>query len=65
MAEFRLGAVEEVANWVHSFGPHAVVLEPEWLREQIVAELRQSLEQYGEDLQPSEPSVRRRTRRKG
>ncbi len=46
LAEFRLGALEEVKQWVLSFGQHAEVLEPEELRQQIVDDLRQTLAHY-------------------
>ena len=38
VAEFRLGAVEEVASWILGFGSEAVVLEPESLRAWIVGD---------------------------
>ena len=39
IADFDLGHIEEVKRWIQSFGRHAVVLEPEQLRAEIVDEL--------------------------
>ena len=39
LASFHLDGVEEIKRWVFSFGQHAVVLEPEELREAIAGEL--------------------------
>ena len=46
LARFTLSSTVEVKSWVRSFGPSAVVLEPEELRAEIVRELEQSLEAY-------------------
>jgi len=46
LAEFELSSLEEVSSWVLSFGPHATVLEPPALREQVVAALKASMENY-------------------
>ena len=46
-AEFRLRALEEFKSWIQSFGPHAVVLEPEELRDEIVQDLEKTLAAYG------------------
>jgi proteasome accessory factor B len=46
VAEFDLSATEEIQRWILSFGQHATVLEPEELRESIIADLRASIESY-------------------
>ena len=46
LAEFRLGSTEELKSWVLGFGKEAEVLEPESLREAIVAEVRKMLDSY-------------------
>jgi predicted DNA-binding transcriptional regulator YafY len=39
VADFHLSDTEEIKRWIMSFGQHAVVLEPEGLREEVVREL--------------------------
>ncbi len=39
IAEFDLDDTEEIRHWIQSFGKHAVVLEPDQLRAEIVSEL--------------------------
>jgi len=39
IAEFDLNHTEEIKRWIHSFGKHAVVLEPERLRSEMIDEL--------------------------
>ena len=46
LAEFNLSSTEEIKHWVMSFGQHAVVLEPEGLRESIITDFRASIETY-------------------
>jgi len=46
LARFTLSSTVEVKSWVRSFGPSAVVLEPEELRAEILRELEQSLDLY-------------------
>ena len=39
LAEFRLSGTEEIKSWLLGFGRHAVVLEPDELKKEILAEL--------------------------
>lgn len=43
---FQNGALAEIKRWVMSFGPHAVVLQPQSLIDEIRSELQASLEIY-------------------
>jgi len=56
LAEFDLDGTEEIKAWVLSFGRHAVVLEPEELRNEMRKELAQACRQHGD---PSGEKVRR------
>ncbi len=47
LAEFDLGSTEEIMRWLLSFGRHAMVIEPEELREQIGKECDELLRNYG------------------
>jgi proteasome accessory factor B len=53
LAEFQLSGTEEIKRWIMSFGQHAVVLEPEGLRQEILAELQSLLVAYGGLATPS------------
>ena len=44
-----LTCLQDVRNWVLSWGRHAVVLEPEELREEISEEAAAMLGMYGEE----------------
>jgi len=46
LAEYRLSSTKEFASWVLGFGPEAIVLAPESLREEIVMGLESSLATY-------------------
>lgn len=59
VAEFQLSDTEEIKRWIMSFGQHAVVVEPESLREEIVQELNSLLAAYGQGAGPSGPSPSR------
>ena len=48
VAEFQLSDTEEIKRWIMSFGQHAVVQEPESLKEEIVLELNSLLAAYGQ-----------------
>jgi len=47
---FRLslttGSLGEIMRWVMSLGSHAVVVEPEILRQRIIKELREAMNKY-------------------
>ncbi len=47
VAEFDLNSIEEFKHWILSFGAHAVVLEPEALREEVCRELEAAVANYG------------------
>ena len=40
VAEFHLDNTEEIKRWIMSFGQHALVLEPESLRTEMIAEVK-------------------------
>lgn len=46
LAEFDLSSAEELTSWLLSFGPHAELLAPADLRQQIAASLLSALENY-------------------
>jgi predicted DNA-binding transcriptional regulator YafY len=48
---FRVAGLDEIKRWILSFGPEAVVLEPEKLKKQVRKDLSRNLAQY------SKPSV--------
>ena len=43
---FRVAGLDEIKRWILSFGPEAVVLEPEKLREMVRKDLSRNLAQY-------------------
>jgi len=43
---FQVAGLDEIKRWVLSFGPEAVVLEPEKLREMVRKDLSRNLVQY-------------------
>jgi predicted DNA-binding transcriptional regulator YafY len=43
---FRVAGLDEIERWVPSFGPEAVVLEPEKLKEMVRKNLSRNLAQY-------------------
>ena len=49
VAEFDLSDTEEIKRWIMSFGQHAVVLEPESLKAEIVQELNSLLAAYSQE----------------
>jgi predicted DNA-binding transcriptional regulator YafY len=49
LAEFQLSDTEEIKRWIMSFGQHAVVQEPESLKEEIVQELNSLLAAYRDE----------------
>ncbi|MGA2033861.1 MAG: WYL domain-containing protein [Thermoguttaceae bacterium] len=52
VAEFQLSDTEEIKRWIMSFGQHAVVQEPESLRDEIVQELNSLLAEYSQGSPP-------------
>jgi proteasome accessory factor B len=46
LAAFDLDCTEEIKQWLLSFGRHAVVLEPERLRDEMTREVSAMLQQY-------------------
>ncbi len=62
--EFRLTAFEEFLAWILSFGHHAEILEPQSLRENVVAMLRAALLNYeAEGAAESSNGIKRSHRR--
>jgi proteasome accessory factor B len=49
LAEFQLSDTEEIKRWIMSFGQHAVVVEPESLRNDVVGELNSLLAAYNQE----------------
>ncbi|NWF53679.1 MAG: WYL domain-containing protein [Syntrophaceae bacterium] len=43
---FQVAGLEEIKRWILSFGPEAVVLEPEKLKEMVRKDLSRNLAQY-------------------
>jgi len=46
LATFRLAETEVFKNWIKSFGEHAEILSPPWLRQEIRNELDAALRRY-------------------
>lgn len=59
LAEFELSSTEEFKSWVWSFGRHAVVLEPQSLRQEMMGDLRSLLDVY-QDGDPAKGTASRR-----
>ena len=51
MAEFDLNSTKEIKSWVLGFGRHAVVLEPESLRQEMAEEIGKMTSVYEEDAE--------------
>ena len=43
---FRVAILDEIKRWILSFGPEAVVVEPEALKEMVRKDLSRNLAQY-------------------
>jgi len=43
---FRVAGLDEIKRWILSFGPEAVVMEPEKLRKLVRRDLSKNLAQY-------------------
>ncbi len=54
VAEFDLNSTEEIKSWILGFGRHAVVLQPESLRQEMAEEHRQSFGAYSKIIDPLE-----------
>ena len=54
IAEFRLTDTQEISRWIMSFGPNAMVLEPQELVEEISSELKQMVAAYGNSMENCE-----------
>ena len=63
IATFQLDNTEEIKRWILSFGKHAAVLQPEEVRSEMRAELRQLLAAYDRDpLMETAGATQRRPR---
>jgi len=60
VAEFDLSDTEEIKRWIMSFGQHAVVLEPESLKAEIVRELNLLLAAYSGEATAVRKGMQRR-----
>jgi proteasome accessory factor B len=56
LAEFLLSNTEEIKRWILSFGQHAVVIEPELLRQEMNEELNGMQRLYSGPKRASHPS---------
>jgi predicted DNA-binding transcriptional regulator YafY len=52
--EAELAGTDEVKFWIMSWGSHALVLEPEYLKEELKVELMAMLEKHGEESRQEE-----------
>jgi len=43
----RIAAPQEMLNWIQGWGAGVEVLEPAWLRERVVEDVRRMAEMYG------------------
>ena len=57
--EAEVAGVEEVKFWVMSWGSHALVLEPEWLREEVRTEVEAMLDRYEREPQSQQSPLRK------
>jgi len=54
---FKVAGFDEIKQWVMSMGPEAYVMEPEELKDMISHELRNTLAQYDDSVQPQQKIV--------
>lgn len=54
----RLSSLEEIEQWVLSWGTHAMIVRPDTLKERMIAKAMQLLEQYGVNGGSLEAGVR-------
>jgi len=57
--EAKVAGVEEIKFWVMSWGSHALVLEPEWLREEVRTEVEAMLDRYEREPQSQQSPLRK------
>ena len=50
--EAEVAGTDEIKFWIMSWGSHALVLEPEFLRDEIKAEAERISERYGKVVPP-------------
>jgi predicted DNA-binding transcriptional regulator YafY len=55
--EAEVAGTDEIKFWIMSWGSHALVLEPDSLREEIRAEAEETAERYKRREYPSAPSM--------
>jgi predicted DNA-binding transcriptional regulator YafY len=60
---FRVASLDEIKRWVLSFGPEAIVLEPEKLKQLVCSDFQKSLAQYSAHPVSYETSERQPIRR--
>ncbi len=58
LLELEVGAGQELASWVLSFGAGALVLEPEGLREEVRSALERALARYAGPADPADAAPR-------
>jgi len=61
IAEFTVDGTEEIKRWIMSFGRHATVLDPPYLRVEITDEWKEALasQERGSPMEPGEKPHRR------
>ena len=57
--EVNAEGIQEIKFWVMSWGSHALVLEPEWLREEIRTEIEAMLDRYEREAESQQSPLRK------
>ena len=57
--EAEVAVTQEIKFWVMSWGSHALVLEPEWLREEVRTEVEAMLDRYEREPQSQQSPLRK------